>query len=63
MQPLGPELVRRWVAALMLVHASEREAVVSAVERQLAHLYPLDVHDQSAAQQPGTPPTRKQRTA
>lgn len=39
MKPMGPELARRWVAALTLVPESEREAVVEAVERQIASEY------------------------
>jgi len=39
MKPMGPELARRWVAALMLVPDSEREAVVQAVEQQIASEY------------------------
>lgn len=35
MKPEGPELARRWVAALMLVPEAEREGVVEAVERQI----------------------------
>lgn len=45
LKPAGPELARRWLAALLLVHKEDRENVVSAVERQLARLYPLDEHD------------------
>lgn len=39
MKPMGPELARRWVAALTLVPHREREAVVEAVERQIASEY------------------------
>lgn len=35
MRPAGPELARRWLAALTLVPRAEREAVVAAVERQI----------------------------
>ena len=35
MRPTGPELARRWLAALTLVPREERDAVVSAVERQI----------------------------
>lgn len=34
-----PELSRRWLAALMMVPASERAGVVSAVERQIVATY------------------------
>lgn len=37
----GPELVRRWVAALLSVPADEREAVVEAVEARLLEEYDL----------------------
>ena len=36
MTPSGAELARRWVTALMAVPEGEREAVVAAVERQIA---------------------------
>ncbi len=35
LKPAGPELARRWLAALLLVPDAEREAVVSAVEAQI----------------------------
>jgi len=35
LKPAGPELARRWLAALMLVPEPERAAVVEAVERQI----------------------------
>lgn len=35
MRPTGPELARRWLAALTLVPGEQREAVVAAVERQI----------------------------
>lgn len=40
LRPAGVELARRWLAALMLVDASERAAMVEMVERQIALLYP-----------------------
>lgn len=39
LQPLGPELARRWLAALALVDRGEREAMVAMVERQVAEMY------------------------
>lgn len=39
MRPAGPELARRWVAALMLVPESDRETVVAEVEARVAQLY------------------------
>lgn len=35
LRPAGAELGRRWLAALLLVPAGEREAVVAAVERRI----------------------------
>lgn len=34
----GAELLRRWAAALMIAPASERRAIVEAVERQMIEL-------------------------
>ncbi len=39
LRPAGPELGRRWLAALLLAPASEREAVVEAVERRMSEEY------------------------
>jgi len=39
LRPAGPEVARRWLAALMLVDSEEREAMVAMVERQIAQLY------------------------
>lgn len=39
LQPLGPELVRRWVASLLMVPRDEREGVVAAVEARIADLH------------------------
>ncbi len=36
LRPLGAELGRRWLAALLLVDEREREAVVAEIERVLA---------------------------
>ena len=35
LRPMGPELARRWLAALLMVDEDKREEVVAAVERQL----------------------------
>tara|TARA_R110002072_G_scaffold42064_16_gene118318 strand:- start:12422 stop:12580 length:159 start_codon:yes stop_codon:yes gene_type:complete len=40
MRPGSVELARRWVSALMLAPASEREAIVQAVEAQMVEDYP-----------------------
>lgn len=39
LQPLGPELVRRWVATLLLVDRDEREAMLAMVEAHVAAHY------------------------
>jgi hypothetical protein len=39
LRPAGAELARRWVAALLLVPADEREDVVNAVEQQIVKSY------------------------
>lgn len=39
LQPLGPELVRRWVATLLMVPRDQREGVVAAVEKRIAEMY------------------------
>lgn len=52
LQPAGTELARRWLAALLMVHRHERESVVTAVERRLARLYPLDEFDVSPSRSP-----------
>lgn len=35
MRPAGPELARRWLAALLLVPSEQREALVAEVERRV----------------------------
>ena len=39
LRPAGPDLARRWLAALMLVPEAEREAVVGEVERSIVDEY------------------------
>ncbi len=39
LRPLGPELARRWVAALLSVDAGDRQALVEAIERRVGELY------------------------
>ncbi|MDX2115058.1 MAG: hypothetical protein SFZ24_05480 [Planctomycetota bacterium] len=50
----GLELGRRWLAALLLAPADEREAIVDAVEARLAQLYdtPPDPHSTSETDEP-----------
>lgn len=39
LQPIGPDLARRWLAALLLVDRENREAVVESIERQIVAAY------------------------
>ncbi len=39
LQPAGPELARRWLAALLLVPRGERAAVVASVEKRIVQVY------------------------
>ncbi len=39
MRPASPDLVRRWVAALLLAPESERGAIVESVEARMAEMY------------------------
>lgn len=39
LRPLGPELARRWLAALTLVPEAERPGVVRAIEAHIASIY------------------------
>lgn len=39
LRPVGPELARRWLAALLLIPADEREAAVEAIETRIAQTY------------------------
>ncbi|MEM1071533.1 MAG: hypothetical protein AAGB48_01175 [Planctomycetota bacterium] len=39
LRPAGPEVARRWVAALTLVPEADRDAVVAAVEKQIREEY------------------------
>lgn len=39
LQPLGPELVRRWVAILLAVDRDERESMVRMIEQHVAAEY------------------------
>ena len=48
MRPGSVELARRWVSALMLAPASEREAIVQAVEAQMVEDYPEPDNTQSS---------------
>jgi len=39
LRPMGPQLARRWLAALLLVPEHEREALVEAIEEQIVREY------------------------
>jgi len=41
LRPAGPDLARRWLAALLLVPRDERAQVVGAIEQRINALYPL----------------------
>jgi len=47
LRPLGPELARRWLGALLMVDPDEREEMVAAVEQRVVDLYAADdaTHD------------------
>ncbi len=42
LQPTGPDLARRWLAALLLVPRDERQSVVESVERRIASMFDPD---------------------
>lgn len=42
LEPESMPLVRRWVTALMLVPAPERESIVAAVEKQIAREFGIE---------------------
>lgn len=39
LRPAGPELARRWLAALLLAPVEEREGIVAAVEQKISEMY------------------------
>lgn len=39
MRPAGPDLARRWLAALLMVDAADRAELVAEVERRVAATY------------------------
>lgn len=42
LKPIGPELARRWVAALILIPEEERLAVIESVEAEIVRQYGSD---------------------
>ena len=41
MTPLGTDLSRRWLAALLAVPEHDRKAVVEAIEKKIADEFPV----------------------
>ncbi len=39
MRAAGPDLVRRWVSALLLAPEDERDEIVRSIEERMAELY------------------------
>ena len=39
LRPAGPDLGRRWLAALLLAPEADRAAIVASVERRIAGMY------------------------
>ncbi len=42
LKPIGPEIARRWVAALLLIPEDERLAVIESVEAEIVRQYASD---------------------
>lgn len=42
LRPAGPEIARRWLAALLIVPEEDREAVVQAIEARIIEVYEAD---------------------
>lgn len=42
LKPVGPEIARRWVAALILIPEEERLAVIESVEAEIVRQYGSD---------------------
>ena len=47
LQPTGPDLARRWLAALLLVPRDDRLSVVESVEQRIASMYESDAPAES----------------
>jgi len=45
LRPAGPELARRWLAALLLVPEEERAGLVAEIERRIVRTYAEDDRD------------------
>jgi len=48
LQPTGPDLARRWLAALLLVPRDDRLSVVESVEQRIASMFEHDAPAESA---------------
>lgn len=59
LQPAGPELARRWLAALLLVDRQDRPAVVEEIERQIVSLYPMSQTTPARELTLRTPPVQR----
>lgn len=53
LQPTGPDLARRWLAALLSIPRDERLAAVEAIEHRIATLYAQHDDTFNAATEPG----------
>jgi hypothetical protein len=42
LKPAGPDLARRWLAALLLVDREDRPALVAEIEKRVASVYRKD---------------------
>ena len=47
LQPTGPDLARRWLAALLLVPRDDRLSVVESVEQRIASMFESDAPPES----------------
>ena len=47
LQPTGPDLARRWLAALLLVPRDDRLSVVESVEQRIASMFEPDAPAES----------------
>lgn len=61
LQPAGPDLARRWLAALLLVDRADRESLVESIERQVVEAYATPT--QAAPDRPPHPRATTARTS
>ncbi len=55
LQPVGPELARRWLAALLSVPRDERQAVVEMIEKRVVELYSRGGESTASHSETGVP--------